>query len=252
MVPHPSFAQEAYVTRIGQGDIPSFFSLMIRDELSDEFWLEIREIQEGIMVYKCYGGGRCEPLVDEVVTLEELRSALVKHNVTYTLVALVGLVILVLLAKQAGLVGGVGVAGVAVSTGGGVSGGLLGTLIVGPASGGIMGAVLAGTWHSARMFSYVTRVRVAGAKLSWIDKVYRIPLEIVGGIAFGSFVGHVLGVGADKLKSGRQLPAGYAIADGSHLRKLLSDKTNLYTFDLYRLEVELARLVNVIVENRQE
>ncbi len=117
---NPSLAQEVYTTRIEQ-DAVSSLSVLFRGEPHYEYWLEIREVQEGIVVYKCHEGKECEPLVDEVVTLEELRGALVKHNVTYTLVALVGLAILVFLAKQAGVVGATGVAA---STGlGGAAGG---------------------------------------------------------------------------------------------------------------------------------
>ncbi len=122
-------------------------------------------------------------------------------------------------------------------------------MIVGPASGGMAGGILMGVWSTARAYTILS---AAGTKLSWIEKTVVMPFSVLGSIVMGAALGNSAELVIDQFKSGRQLPAGYAIADGPHLRKLLSDKTNLYTFDLYKLEVELARLINVIVKNRDE
>ncbi len=63
----------------------------VRNQLISK-WLEIRKIpinvnfrdeentEEGIVVYKCYQGEGCAPLVDEILTITELRSLLIKTN----------------------------------------------------------------------------------------------------------------------------------------------------------------------------
>ncbi len=223
MIPTISVAQENISTFIKQtrGDIG--FYLDIREVDLSESLVQKSSHDKGIVIYRCVSEtDECHPIT-EFVTYEELRDVLISHNLVYivggTAVA-VSTVVLLVKAPWV-LAGAVGVGGVAT-----IFGGTFGSAIGGPFGGAAGGAIAA---------------LAAGA-------VVALPGP---GLVVAGVLGAGMGGGLTEMSyDGRQMPPGLLLKDGSFLRKLFSDRENLYVRNLAVVQEELTELVDTIVRYR--
>lgn len=193
------------------------------------------EHQEGIKIYKCYlidDGQECYPLVGGVVlTIEELRKLLIRHNVAYVSGALALLTGVFFVAK------GITVVGVA-----GLGAGI--TAIIGMQSGLTVSSavpIMAGV-----TFIVVGRYMGQGAsRVGWIMGSGFLG----GGVVSGTL--ELLGIDLDTIRDWiRPRLLSLKPKVGPVLRKILSEKDVLMVSDVDSIEQDFMEIFDIILSER--
>ncbi len=189
------------------------------------------EKEDGIQIFECFiETDSCQPLVNEVITYEEAKGALIKHNITYGAIG-VGAILAttaILLSPAVGL-GGAAIGATATAAGGTVAG-PLGATIIAPAVGGII---------------------IGKATSLGSGSILAAGIGGVGGVLSTYYFSKEKPFTANPTREGRQMRPGNLPKDGPLLRKILSKREVIAINNIERLKRELTEIIQLIVEDRR-